>query len=193
MLLSSMLVIGAVVLTIIEKNGANEATASLTLRFTAWTSFLIFLLVFVTRPLRQLFKSQLSGKLLKNRRSFGIAFAGSHTVHLILIVWFFTSVSATGPSPQILVDGGGAYVLLYLMLVTSFDKPTVAIGHTAWRRLHKIGLYWLGAVFTVTFVPKFLAQPGNLIYLLATILIAFALGIRVVAFLRGRKTEGSNC
>ncbi len=70
-LFSSMLAVSAIVITIFDKNGINEATASLTLRLTAWTSFLSFLLVFVARPLRQLFKSPLTGKLLKNRRYVG--------------------------------------------------------------------------------------------------------------------------
>ncbi len=91
-LFSTMLAIGAVVLTILEKNGTDEATASLLLRLTARTSFLIYMLVFVSRPLRQLLRSPLTKKMLKNRRYFGIAMAGSHTVHLILIIWFFVFI-----------------------------------------------------------------------------------------------------
>ncbi len=74
------------------------------------------------------------------------------------------------------------------MLITSFDKPAAAIGSNAWRRLHKTGLYWVGAVFAVTFVPKFLAQPDNLTYLVSTLLILSAVNIRVVAFLRNKKS-----
>ncbi len=91
-LFSTMLAIGAVVLTTLEKNGTDEATASLLLRLTARTSFLIYMLVFVSRPLRQLLRSPLTKKMLKNRRYFGIAMAGSHTVHLILIIWFFVFI-----------------------------------------------------------------------------------------------------
>ena len=87
-LFSTMLVIGAVVLTILEKNGTDEATAVLTLRLTAYSSFLIYLFLFVARPLRQLVYSQLTQSMKKNRRYFGIALAGSHTVHLVLIIIF---------------------------------------------------------------------------------------------------------
>ena len=182
-LFSSMLAISAVVITIFDKNGINEATATLTLRLTAWTSFLSFLLVFIARPLRQLLKSPMTAKLLKNRRYVGIAMAGSHTIHLILIVWFFTSVSESGPTPLVLVFGGAGYVLLYLMLLTSFDRTASAIGPTVWRRLHKTGLYWLGSVFAFTFVPKFFTQPDNLTYQVSTLLILAAVGIRVAAYL----------
>ncbi len=187
-LFSSMLAVSAVVITIFDKNGINEATATLTLRLTAWTSFLSFLLVFIARPLRQLLNSPMTAKLLKNRRYVGIAMAGSHTVHLILIVWFFTSVSESGPTPQVLVFGGVGYVLLYLMLFTSFDRPAAAIGPAAWRRLHKTGLYWIGGVFAFTFVPKFLTQPDNLTYQASTLLIFAAVGIRVAAHLRRKAT-----
>ncbi len=57
-LLSTMLAIGAVVLTIFEKNGVDEEIVTLTLRLTAWTSLLIYLLIFVARPLNQLVDSQ---------------------------------------------------------------------------------------------------------------------------------------
>ncbi len=187
-LFSTMLAVSAVVITIFDKNGINESTASFTLRLTAWTSFLSFLLVFVARPLRQLLKSPLTGKLLKNRRYVGIAMAGSHTVHLILIVWFFMSVSKSGPAPQVLLFGGVGYLLLYLMLLTSFDRPAAAIGPTAWRRLHKTGLYWIGSVFAITFVSKFFAQPDNLAYQVSTLLILSATGIRTAAHLRRKTT-----
>ena len=187
-LFSTMLAVSAVVITIFDKNGISEATVSLTLRLTAWTSFLCLLLVFVARPLRQLLKSPLTGKLFKNRRYVGIAMAGSHTVHLILIVWFFTSVSESGPTPQVLVFGGVGYVLLYLMLLTSFDRPAAAIGPTAWRRLHKTGLYWMGSVFAITFVSKFFAQPDNLTYQVSTLLILSTAAIRMAAHLRQKKT-----
>ncbi len=188
-LFSTMLAIGAVVLTTLERNGTNEATASLMLRLTARISFLIYMLVFVSRPLRQLLKSPLTGKMLKNRRYFGIALAGSHTVHLILIIWFFVFISDSGPPLRVVLFGGIGYLLLYLMLITSFDKPAAAIGSSAWRRLHKTGLYWVGAVFAVTFVPKFLAQPDNLTYLISALLILSALSIRVVAFLRRKSSQ----
>ena len=64
-LFSTMLAIGAVVLTILEKNGTDEATAVLTLRLTAYSSFLIYLFLFVARPLRQLVYSQLTQSMKK--------------------------------------------------------------------------------------------------------------------------------
>ena len=165
-------------LTIFERNGTDEATAVLTLRLTAFSSLLIYLLLFIARPTRQLIDSRLTRSLRGNRRYFGIAFAGSHTVHLILIITF---VFNTGVPLQTLFIGGVAYAFLYLMLITSFDAPAAAIGPVAWRRLHKTGLYWIGGTFTFTLTNNLIAKPDSLIHqvVIALILAAILLLILV--------------
>jgi hypothetical protein len=180
-LFSTMLMIGAVVLTIVEKNGTDAATVFLTLRLTALTSFLIYLFLFVARPLQQLVDSRIARSMKRNRRYFGIALAGSHTVHLILITMF---VFGTGVPSGVLVSGGIAYAFLYLMLITSFDAPAAAIGPVAWRRLHKAGLYWIGGIFTFTLGKNFIANPGSLVHQIIVVLILAAISVRVIAFLK---------
>lgn len=184
-LLSTMLAAGAVVLTIFDKNGTDEATVVLTLRLTAFSSFLIYLLVFVARPLRQLLDSQLTKALKENRRYFGIALAGSHTVHLMLIVNY---VLGPGVPFQTLFIGGVAYSFLYLMLITSFDAPAAAIGPVAWRRLHKAGLYWIGGTFTFTLGNNFIANPDSLVHQIVVAIILAAISVRVIAFLKRERT-----
>lgn len=184
-LLSTMLVASAVVLTILDKNGTDEATVVLTLRLTAFSSFLIYLLVFVARPLRQLLDSRLTRALKDNRRYFGIALAGSHTVHLMLIVNY---VLGPGVPFQTLFIGGVAYSFLYLMLITSFDAPAAAIGPVAWRRLHKAGLYWIGGTFTFTLGNNFIANPDSLVHQIVVAIILAAISVRVIAFLKRERT-----
>ena len=180
-----MLAAGAVVLTIFDKNGTDEATVVLTLRLTAFSSFLIYLLVFVARPLRQLLDSRLTRALNDNRRYFGIALAGSHTVHLMLIVNY---VLGPGVPFQTLFIGGVAYSFLYLMLITSFDAPAAAIGPVAWRRLHKAGLYWIGGTFTFTLGNNFIANPDSLVHQIVVAIILAAISVRVIAFLKRERT-----
>ena len=183
-LLSTMLAIGAVVLTIFEKNGVDEEIVTLTLRLTAWTSLLIYLLIFAARPLNQLVDSQKTRSMKKNRRYFSIAFAGSHTVHLVLIVNF---VFGPGIPLQTLVIGGIAYLFLYLMLITSFDTPAAAIGPVAWRRLNKAGLYWIGGTFFFTLVNNFISNPHSPMHQVLVVLILAAISVRVIAFLKREK------
>ncbi|MFQ6004690.1 MAG: hypothetical protein ACE5OQ_04225 [Woeseia sp.] len=183
-LIVTISVIGLPVYAYIQDSARTEEDIVLMLRVTALTSFMLYLLVFVARPLRQLFATPLTQTMLGNRRYYGIAFAGSHTVHLALIVAF---VLDANPSPQIVVLGGIAYVLLFSMLITSFDAPATAIGSTAWRRLHKTGLYWNGGIFAAVLLPKVIGDPGNLTYLAAAVLVMSAIGVRVLAFVKGRQ------
>ncbi len=184
-LLSTMLVASAVVLTTFDKNGTDEATVVLTLRLTAFSSFLIYLLLFVARPLRQLLDSRLTRALKDNRRYFGIALAGSHTVHLMLIVNY---VLGPGVPFQTLFIGGVAYSFLYLMLITSFDAPAAAIGPVAWRRLHKAELYWIGGTFTFTLGNNFIAKPDSVVHQVVVAIILAAISVRVIAFLKRERS-----
>lgn len=187
-LLTTMLVTGAVVLTALQRNPGSEVVVSLLLRLTAFASFLIFLLVFVARPLRQLWRVPLTGKLLKNRRYAGIVFAGVHFTHLALIVTF---VPASDIPVTTLIVGGIAYLLLLLMLITSFDGPAAAIGPVAWRRLHKTGLYWIGSTFTITLTTNLLAAPGSVTHQVLLALLVIAVGLRIIA-LRKRLAISGN-
>jgi DMSO/TMAO reductase YedYZ heme-binding membrane subunit len=180
-LISTMLVIGAVVLTILERNGTSDESLSLALRLTAWLSFLIYLIVFVTRPLQQVLKSPMTAKMLKNRRYFGIAMAGAFSVHLMLILGFVLKPGNLRPA---LLIGAAAYLLIYSMLITSFNTPAKAIGPIGWRRLHKTGLYAVGIIFSIITISKFVAAPDELAYQVFLILLIAAIATRIVAFIR---------
>ncbi len=86
-LLSTMLAIGAVVLTIFEKNGVDEEIVTLTLRLTAWTSLLIYLLIFAARPLNQLVDSQKTRSMKKID-----ATSVSHLPAAIQCTWCLSSI-----------------------------------------------------------------------------------------------------
>lgn len=169
-------------------SGADEL--HLLLRVSGRTSLLIFLLVFVARPLHQLRVAPSSQILLKNRRYFGIAFASSHTVHLGMILWLVQTVPEESFDLVTVVVGGGGYILLYLMLLTSFDRPARALGPVAWRRLHKLGLYWIGFIFAVDFFVKPFSQPSILPYVPFSVLAFLAFAIRVAAW-RAQRRDGS--
>jgi sulfoxide reductase heme-binding subunit YedZ len=183
-LLGTMLIISVMVLLILQDGGTNDDSISLVLRLTARIAFLAYLLVFVTRPLRQLLRTAPTSSMLKNRRYLGIAFAGVHSIHLALIVAF-----ALDPDnlPPTLVVGGIAYVLLYAMLITSFDGPAKAIGPVAWRRLHKTGLYWIGASFAYQLVKGLQREPDDAGFQVFVVLLTIALGVRIIAYTKRRR------
>ena len=173
---STMVVLGLPVLFQLQLAAFDDDSFGLLLRLTARLAFLVFLLVFIARPLRQLSVSTMSKWLLKNRRYVGITFAAVMTVHLILLV------ALNGV--QLVIPGIFAFLLIYLMLLTSFDKPAAALGPRRWRWLHKAGIYVIGGSFTLTIVSSVSEMPGNPIYLAMAALLLVSLTIRVGAFVK---------
>lgn len=194
--LKNVTVLGASIVSVavgtavfLDRAGVDEETLSAALRVTADVALLLYLVVFVARPVHQLLKRPATASLLRNRRLVGIALAGAHSVHLALVVWLY-GVVLERPVPLLSITVGGmAYLLLYLMLITSFDAPARRIGSMAWRRLHKTGLYWLGVVFANSIFSRALAPEHPPKYLLLAALMLVAVGFRVAAWSAGRKAR----
>ncbi len=172
--------------------GTSDDNLNALLRLTARTSFMIYLLIFVARPLWQLSKADWSRRLLRERRSLGIAFAAMHTVHLGLIAYRYGTVPGLQYEVSNGIFGGTAYALIYLMLITSFDAPARAIGPKNWRRLHKTGLYFIGLIFVATLLP----EPGQPLFTMERawffLLTAGALFVRLTAYFARRTIRKRN-
>ena len=186
-----LLAVATPLIIFLAPNAVDESNLGLTLRATARLAFLIYVLVFVTRPLQQIFPTPLTKALFRNRRYVGISFAAVMTVHLALIGWLLLYVLDEGRSLASLVPGIVTYTLIGLMLITSFDAPARALGPKNWRRLHKAGLYWIGAIFGVTLVPDVIDYPSDPVYMGIGMLMVVAIFLRIAAFLRtkGQRTE----
>jgi hypothetical protein len=165
--------------------GVSDDTIGLLLRVTARVAFVVLLVVFIARPLRQLVRTPFTLALLKNRARVGLAFAGIHTGHLLVLVYRAREM----PDFQLGVAGNtiGAFVyaLMFAMVVTTFRAPARAIGPRAWRILHKTGLYVLTAVFAQTQLPRSLDAVAEVNWWLVA-LLAVALIIRLTAFFARR-------
>jgi len=178
----TMLLVGGLTLIYFQIYGASEDNLFLALRLTAWAALLVYLLVFVARPLNQLTKSPFSKALLRHRRSIGIALAAVMTVHLVLLL-----IANAAPFN---IPGAVVYLLMYLMVMTSFDSAPAKIGPRNWRWLHKAGLYALGIGLFSAVGREFLQTPLDPVYLVLTVLIVAAIGIRVTAFWKMRQNQG---
>lgn len=164
--------------------GYNDESISTTIRHSARLAFLIFLLIIIVRPLQQLVRADWTATLRRNRRLLGVAFAGVMAAHLAMIVMRVNHTPDIVFPTLILVAGGIGYALIGLMFITSFDAPARALGPKAWKRLHRLGLVWIGAVFAFSLLATKLATPD---YLKFGIPFAVALLIRITAWLRSRQ------
>lgn len=166
--------------------GNSDNNIELLLRASARAALLVLLFVFVARPSRQLLVTPATAALLKNRRLLGIAFAGIHTSHLGLIFYRDNEIADFELNVLASLPGAISYMFIYLMLITSFDRPARAIGRKAWKVLHKTGLYWVFGVFTMTQLPRSLDEitaPKGIFLAL----IGIAVIIRLTAFFAKRR------
>ena len=130
-----------------------------TLRVTALTSAIPFLLAFTAAALQRLSPSPLSRWALKNRRYLGLSMAGSHLIHLIAIIGLVeTAMSGNPIGPVTKIFGTAGFVLLALMAATSNDFAVQALG-AAWRWLHLLGVWVLWIDFTFTYIGTALRTP----------------------------------
>lgn len=166
-----------------------DANIILTVRRSVQFAYPFLLLVMVARPLQVIFKKPWTAKVLRKRRLIGVAFAGVMTAHLALIAFRFSySPELTYPIPKLLV-GAGAYVMLYLMFITSFDGPTRAIGPKRWKILHRVGLVWAALIFGV---PRTLEEIPTFDYLKLGVPMLFVLIVRFIAWRRSIQRDNSH-
>jgi hypothetical protein len=166
--------------------GISDENLRLLLRLSARVAFFVLLVIFVARPLQQLFATPATARLLKNRRLLGVAFAGIHTAHLALIIYRVNQVPDDSFNALENLPGAATYLVIYLMLITSFDAPARAIGRKAWKILHKVGLYLLFGAFLQTQLPRSLDGLAEVNWWLIS-LATVAIVIRLTAFLARRR------
>lgn len=158
----------------------SEDSLGVTLRLTARAALLIYLLIFVARPLRRLFANDLSKWLVTNRRYLGIAFAAVMIAHLYLLI--------TLNGVQLLNFGVVVYLLILLLLITSFNQPAAALGSGRWRILHRTGLYVIGFALAQTQFTRIARGVDDPVHYVLAALVIIAVGIRVAAWMKNRST-----
>ena len=158
-------------------------------RWTARVGFPLLIAAYVARPLVQLWPSHWTKGMLARRKWLGLGFAASHTVHLVALVMALR-VAGQGIALPTLVGGGGAYVMLYLMALTSNPAAMKAMGRW-WKVLHRIGIHWLWFVFAFSYFGRIFDPERAAIGLLFFPIAMGAALIRFLAFVQGRRRRSA--
>ncbi|MFN8643340.1 MAG: hypothetical protein U0802_17385 [Candidatus Binatia bacterium] len=166
-------------------HGGGLAGWSSVVRTSAKTSLLFFLAAFVASSARALWRAPFTAWLLANRRHLGVAFAASHAIHLVGILEVARLSPSFSRNLTTLIFGGFGYVVLFAMAATSFDAAVARLGRQRWQRLHKFGMYYLGVIFALSYVPRALVESAWY-WLLAGPLLA-AVGLRLLVWQRQRR------
>jgi methionine sulfoxide reductase heme-binding subunit len=160
--------------------GATPAEqANLAARWTARAAFPFFLVAYAASSLLRLWPSQLTKALMRRRRQWGLAFALAHTIHLAALATNLLVFGETRPG-LVLLGGGTAYALMYLMALTSNDWSMRKLGRN-WKRLHTVGIHYSWLIFFQSYARSILLpDPDKWIWGLAfALLLVGALGLRV--------------
>ncbi len=159
----------------------GEEGIRLVIRATARTSLALFALAFAASSLRRLLPGALTTWLLRNRRYLGVSFAASHAMHLAAIIAFarMDPVEFGTISPLANRIGGGlAYVFIFAMAATSFDRMVALLGARRWKLLHTVGAHYVWLIFLVSFAKRIPQGPE---YLLGVVLLLALMGLRLWA------------
>lgn len=188
LLIGALLIMVAVAMAL----SANSIEAArLIIRWTARCSLVLFLAAFTASSWVTLAPGGVTDWFMRNRRYLGLAFAASHTIHLIaifslaaqdqMLFWQLTNVAT-------IMSGGLAYLFLFAMTATSFDSTAALLGPRWWRLLHSVGAWYIWMSFVFTFGKRFVMDVD---YLLAMLLIIFALVVRALARLRRQRQQSA--
>ncbi|SEH19883.1 hypothetical protein SAMN05428974_3721 [Sphingopyxis sp. YR583] len=182
-LVAGLLAVGAGLLA-----GADAAErAGLAARWTARAGLPLFLIAFLASTFVRRWPSPTTRALLRRRRQWGLGFALAHTIHLVAL-GINIIVYAPGRTWQSLVGGGLAYVIIYLMALTSTDAWQKRLGK-GWRYLHRFGIYYIWFIFTASYAGRaFGADPDKrLVGIVFGCVMVAALALRLWPRRRGMR------
>ena len=166
----------------------GEEGVRMVIRATARTSLLLFALAFSASALRRLWPGDFSTWLLRNRRYLGVSFAASHAIHLAAIVAFAridpSEFGEISPLANRIV-AGLAYVFIFAMAATSFDRMVAWLGARRWKLLHAVGAHYVWLIFLLSFAKR---VPQGSAYAVGAAVLLAVMGLRLWA----RKAVGRN-
>lgn len=154
-------------------------------RWTARVGFPVFLLTYLASSLVRLSPAPWSRALARDRRSWGLGFAASHTIHLIALV----AAIRLDPEPRTLaslIPGGTAYAFILAMALTSSNTAMRALGRN-WKRLHSAGIHVIWLIFTLAYAKRIPVPDTRAIGATMTTLALAALLLRTLARRRYRR------
>jgi DMSO/TMAO reductase YedYZ heme-binding membrane subunit len=177
--------ITAMCAAIVAALGPGQEAAHAVVRWTARTSFVLFSLAYVARPLVQLWPSPLGKAILARRKWVGLGFAASHLAHLlgiIAIAWPDPAAFVRSQEPTTLV-AVATFLALFAMAITSIETVKRRMSRRAWNGLHKTGMHLAWLSFATTYIGRAIASLAFIVPAVVAIAIA---AVRAAAFFRAR-------
>lgn len=164
--------------------------AKLAARWTSRVGAPIFLITYLASTFLRLSKIGLTKALMQYRRQWGLAFAWTHSVHLVALTYYLT-IAGMPPDAATIVGGGLAYFMIYVMALTSNNWFMRKLGKN-WKRIHTFGIHYIWFIYLLTYSGR-LSDPG--LYHIGVIgsgafilALLFRLAVKWRIWLRNRKS-----
>ncbi|MFK7841021.1 MAG: hypothetical protein AB8B54_02045 [Sphingorhabdus sp.] len=178
--------IGAVGLGFLAGSDHLEG-ARLAARWTSRVGLPLFLIAYLASSLHQIWRGNLTKALIRRRRQWGLAFAWTHSVHLVALTYFL-AIAGTPPDVVTILGGGLAYLLIYLMALTSNNWSMKKLG-TKWKYLHSFGIHYIWFIYLLTYAGRLGDPQMSHIGIIGVGLLVLALLLRLIT--RWRKRSSS--
>lgn len=165
--------------------GQSDAEqAQLAARWTARAALPVFLVAYLASTMLRLWSGDWSRAIMRRRRQWGLGFALAHTIHLAALL---VAVLVYGPGRPLvtLLGGGFAYVLIYLMALTSNNWSMKRLGKY-WKWLHRFGIHYIWFIFTFSYAGRIANPDMRMTGLIFTPIMFAALGLRLYAYFRAK-------
>lgn len=175
----------AMTVVILASVGWDTDGYRMLIRATARTSLALFLSAFLATALLSLRPNAPTRWLHRNRRTLGLSFAVSHGIHLAAIITLATTDPTTFwtlASAASVVIGGTGYLVIVMLVATSFDRIGTRIGARRWQLMRTAGAWFIWSLFILI---NGIRIPRNGWYAVPVAVLLAALAVRTAAR-RGR-------
>jgi methionine sulfoxide reductase heme-binding subunit len=189
LILATAGVVALQALVILVQKGLGEEGIRMVLRASARLGFVLFLLVFTASSLLTLFPGKPSRELASRRRALGLSFAVAHLTAGAALVVLYARYPGTFEAityPLQRIGGMVGFLAIFTMVATSFEPAKRWLGPRHWKRLHEVCIDFLWLNYLVSFGRRAVVNRDPF-YLPFLLLLLLALGLKVWAFVRGRK------
>jgi DMSO/TMAO reductase YedYZ heme-binding membrane subunit len=135
------------------------------------------MLTFTASSLACLWPNNTTRAILRDRRWWGLGFAACHTAHLVAVITQSRLMGAP-IDPVLVIGGGAAYALLYLMVLTSNEVSRRVMGRY-WSWLHTVGAYYLWLVFLQSYLARIPNRASRAVGVVFSAVALAALAMRI--------------
>ncbi len=158
--------------------GHDELQQSLyAVRWTARIGLPLVLIIYTMGAFHRMWPSAFTRHLVTNRRSWGLSFAITHTIHLLAIFYYLAQPESVDPGPLGIIG----FSMIYLMAFSSNSGSMKRLGKY-WKRIHTAGVHVIWMYYLVAYSQMLFEPELRIVGAVVVPLLVGALIVRLMAW-----------